>query len=85
MRYSISVHEKATECYRMLEANKKQVSLKGYSLKIRIDPVRQILWNKEKIKQIRNLNILTRITDRKIPCVYTRLSSNNITAITSYC
>ena len=61
MRYSIFINEKATECYRMLEANKKQVSLKSYSLKIRIDPVRQVLWNKEKIKQIRNLNVLTRL------------------------
>ena len=33
----------------MLEANKKQVPLKIYSLKIRIDPVNQILKNKEKV------------------------------------
>ena len=41
------------------EANKKQVSLKGYPLKIRIDSYR-----------IDNINILTGITDQKIPCVY---------------
>ena len=34
----------------MLEANKKQVSLKSYSLKIRINFVNQILTNKEKVK-----------------------------------
>ena len=34
---------------RVLEANKKQVPLKSYSLKIRIDSVDQILKNKEKI------------------------------------
>ena len=33
----------------MLEANKKQVPLKSYSLKIRIDSVNQILKNKEKV------------------------------------
>ena len=33
----------------MLEANKKQVPLKIYSLKIRIDSVNQILKNKEKV------------------------------------
>ena len=33
---------------RVLEANGKQVSLKGYCLKIRIDSVNQILKNKEK-------------------------------------
>ena len=32
----------------MLEANKKQVFLKSYSLEIRIDSVNQILKNKEK-------------------------------------
>ena len=31
------------------EANKKQVSPKSFSLKIRIDPVNQILGNKEKV------------------------------------
>ena len=35
--------------HRVLEAYKKQVSLKSYSLKIRIDSVNQILKNKEKI------------------------------------
>ena len=54
----------------MLEANEKQVPLKSYSLKIRIDSVNQILKNKEKVTQTRNINILTRITDRKIPFVY---------------
>ena len=37
---------------RMLEANKKQVSLKIYSLKIRIDSVNQFLRNKEKVKPV---------------------------------
>ena len=54
----------------MLEANEKQVPLKSYSLKIRINSVNQILKNKEKVTQTRNINILTRITDRKIPFVY---------------
>ena len=34
----------------VLEANKKQVPPKSYSLKIRIDSVNQILKNKEKIR-----------------------------------
>ena len=34
----------------MLEANKKQVPLKSYSLEIRIDSVNQILKNKENVK-----------------------------------
>ena len=34
----------------MLEANKKQVPLKSYSLEIIIDSVNQILKNKEKVK-----------------------------------
>ena len=54
----------------MLVANKKQVPLKSYDLKIKIDSVNQILKNKEKVTQTSNINILTRITDRKIPCVY---------------
>ena len=54
----------------MLEANKKQVPLKNYSLEIRIDSVNQILKNKEKVKQASTISMLTRITDRKIPCVY---------------
>ena len=33
----------------MLEANKKQVSLKSYSLKTRIDSINKILKNKEKV------------------------------------
>ena len=33
----------------MLEANKKQVRLKNYSLEIRIYSVNQILKNKEKV------------------------------------
>ena len=33
----------------MLEANKKQVPLKSYRLKIGIDSVNQILRNKEKV------------------------------------
>ena len=54
----------------MLEANKKQVTLKSYSIKIRIDSVNQILRKKEKVTKTCNINILTRITDWKIPCVY---------------
>ena len=54
---------------RVLEANKKQVRLKSYSLEIRIDSVNQILKNKEKVKQTRNISMLTRIADRKILCV----------------
>ena len=53
----------------MLEANKKQVPLKSYYLKIRIDSVNQIL-KKEKVTWNRNINKLTRITGGKIPCVY---------------
>ena len=34
---------------RVLETNKKEVTLKSYSLKIRIDSVNQILKNKEKV------------------------------------
>ena len=34
----------------MLEANKKQVPLKIYYLKTRIDSIDQILRNKEKVK-----------------------------------
>ena len=34
----------------MLEANKKQVPPKSYSLEIRIDFANQILKNKEKVK-----------------------------------
>ena len=37
-------------CDLVLEANKKQVPLKSYSLEIRIDSVNQILKNKEKVK-----------------------------------
>ena len=37
-------------CDVVLEANKKQVPLKSYSLEIRIDSVKQILKNKEKVK-----------------------------------
>ena len=54
----------------MLEANKKQVPLKSCSLEIRIDSVNQVLRNKERLKQARNISMLTRITDGKIPCVY---------------
>ena len=36
-------------CEVVLEANKKQVSLKSYSRKTRIDSVNQILKNKEKV------------------------------------
>ena len=53
-----------------LEVNKNQVPLKSYSLEIRIDSVNQILKNKEKVKYTRNISMPTRITDRKIPCVY---------------
>ena len=54
----------------MLEANEKQVPLKSYSRKIRIDSVNQILKNKEKVTKTHNINIPTRITDWKIPFVY---------------
>ena len=54
----------------MLEANKKQVPLKSYSLEIRIGSVNQILKNKEKVTKTCSINILTRITDRKIQYVY---------------
>ena len=54
----------------MLEANKMQVPLKSYSMEI-IDFGNQILKNKEKVKQKnRNISMLTRIADWKIPCVY---------------
>ena len=59
----------------MLDASKKQVRLKIYSLKTRIDSLNQILRNKQKVKKTRNINILTRITDRKIPYVYSCLSN----------
>ena len=54
----------------MLEANKIQVPLKSFSLKITIDSVNQILKNKEKFTETCDINILTRITDQKIPCLY---------------
>ena len=54
----------------MLDANKKQIPLKSCSLEIRIHSVNQILKNKEKFKKTRNISMLTRITDRKISCVY---------------
>ena len=54
----------------MLKANKEQVSLKSYSLKIRIDSINQIFRNKEKVKKTHNINILTRITDQKRFHVY---------------
>ena len=54
----------------MLEDDKKQSSLKSFSLKIRINSVNQILKNKQKVKKTRNENILTRITDQKILGVY---------------
>ena len=54
----------------MLEANKIQVPLKSFPLKIRIDSVNQILKNKEKVTETRDINILTRITDQKVPCFY---------------
>ena len=60
----------------VLEANKKEVSLKSYSLKTGIDSVNQALRNKDKIIWIRNINILTRITDRRIPYVYSCLWNN---------
>ena len=56
----------------MLEANKKHIAPKSYSLII-IDSVNQILKNKEKVTQTHNLNLLTRITDRKIPSLYTHV------------
>ena len=53
----------------VLDANKKQVPLKSYSLEIRIDSVNQILKNKEKVKYTQNISMLTWITDRRF-CVY---------------
>ena len=44
------LHQKKLVARRVLEANKKQVPLKSYSLEIRIDSVNQILKNKEKVK-----------------------------------
>ena len=61
---------------RVLEANKKQVPLKSYSLKIRIDSINQILTYKEKNTLTHNINILTRIADWKIMCVYSFFSKN---------
>ena len=55
----------------MLAVSKKQVSWR-----IRIGSVNQILRNKEKVKQIRNVNILTRITYRRILCVYSCFTNN---------
>ena len=57
----------------MLEANKKKVPLKNYSLEIRLDSVNQNLKNKEKKLHKPVTNILTRITDQKILCVYTHV------------
>ena len=54
----------------MLEANKKQVPLKSYSLEIKIHFVNQMLKNKEKVKLTHNISMLTRITDQKILYVY---------------
>ena len=56
--------------HRVLEANKKQVPLKSYSLEIRINSVNQIFKDKEKVTYTRNISILTTITDQKIQCVY---------------
>ena len=56
--------------HRVLEASKKQVPVKSYSLEIRTDSVNQIFKNKEKGTKIRNVSILTRITDHKIQCLY---------------
>ena len=55
---------------RVLEANKKQVPPKNYSLEIRIDSVNQILKSKEKVKYTCDISMLTRITDWKILCVF---------------
>ena len=55
---------------------KKQVHMKSYSLKIRIDSVKKILRNKETVTVTRDINTLTKIKDQKIPCVYSCLSNN---------
>ena len=60
----------------MLEAHKKQVPLKSYSLKMRIDYIQSNLEEQRKSYINGNINILTRITDRKVPCVYSYLSNN---------
>ena len=68
---------------RVLEANKKHVPLKSYSLffyfflwdsRIRLDSIDQILKNKEKVTLTCNISILTKITDQKIQCVYVHIS-----------
>ena len=59
--------------HRVLEANKKHIPLKRYSLEIRIDSVNKILRNKEKVKWTRNKGMLTRISDRNILCVFTHV------------
>ena len=58
-----------------VEVNKKHVSLKSYSLNIRIDSVNQMMRSKEKVKQIGNVNIPNRITDGKILCICSCLSN----------
>ena len=57
--------------HRVLEANRKQFPLKSYSLKK--NSVNQSLKNKKNVMQNHNINILIRITDRKILCVYTHV------------
>ena len=64
------IHRKKNLWSSVLEANKIKVPLKSFSLNIRIDSVNQILKNKEKVTKTRDINILTRITDQKIPCLY---------------
>ena len=64
------IHRKKNLWSSVLEANKIKVPLKSFSLNIRIDSVNQILKNKEKVTETRDINILTRITDQKIPCLY---------------
>ena len=61
---------------RVLEANKKQVPLKSHFLKIKTDSVSKMWGRKERKSYINpNLNILTIITDLKIPCVYLCLNN----------
>ena len=60
-------------CSKVLEANKKQVPLKSYFLKIRIESVSQNVRNREKVTWSGKINILTRNTDQKIVCAYSYL------------
>ena len=57
---------------RMLGANKKQILLRSYSLKLRVGSINHILKNREGVVWAHNIIIKTRIADRKIECVCIR-------------